>query len=106
MAASRTFHGELDELRAELRKPAAPASRRRTHADPPHAELRKEAETESVGAPEPSAMAALEEQLTELGKALSEYSGSTEDFIAKHPLASVLAAFMLGVAVARLVGRS
>jgi len=48
----------------------------------------------------------LEQQLSELSEALSAYTGSAEDFIAEHPLACVLGAFVVGLALGRMVGRA
>lgn len=44
-------------------------------------------------------------QWRELEKALSEIADNAEEVVAKHPLAAVLGAFVLGVAVGRLTGR-
>jgi hypothetical protein len=47
-----------------------------------------------------------EEQLRELGTILSEHMVSVEEFVKEHQLASALAAFVLGVAVGRVMGRA
>ncbi len=96
MAGGSSIHHELNALRMELGKrfrPDAEAARHETTSD----------DADDGGS---SFAANFEEQLNELSKALSEYTGSTEDFIAEHPLASVLGAFVLGVAVGRMMGRS
>jgi len=100
MAGSSSLHEELGALRAELRPAAKPeAERRHDGPEAPSSAASDEA------APSVS-LADLEGQLSELGKALSGYTGSVEDFVAEHPLASVLAAFALGVAVGRMMGRA
>jgi len=47
-----------------------------------------------------------EERLRELGKRLSEHTGSVEDFVEEHGLTSARAAFVVGVALKRLTGRA
>lgn len=92
MARSSHIHHELASLHAELNKPSRAA--------------KHEAKSDIVEGAGPSFAADLEEQLKELSKSLSEYTGSAEDFIAEHPLASVLGAFVLGVAIGRMTGRA
>jgi hypothetical protein len=46
-----------------------------------------------------------DERLHDLGDALSELAAGAEELFAKHPLGSVLAAFVLGIAIGRLIGR-
>jgi len=46
------------------------------------------------------------EQLGELEKALSEHTGSIEEFVKERPLVSVLAAFALGIVIGRLLGKA
>lgn len=94
MAGSTDVHDELKALRAELRKaPESEAHVRPSHADEPRA----------VAGEDPVVTAALEEQLRELGKILSEYSDSTEEIVSKQPFVAVGAAFVLGVAIGRLL---
>lgn len=98
MARATGLHEELDILRAELgRTDAKGRSPRAEPASP---------KDEDQAAPAADAAADLEEQFGELGKILSEHTGGVEDFVKEHPLVSVLAAFALGVAVGRLMGRS
>jgi len=95
---------ELAELRAELQKPAA--------AIPPAAAPAAAA----AGAAPPSAVSPpaaqsegqsqIEQLLEDLQSALSEAAEDAEDMIAEHPLPSVSAAFLLGLAVGWLAARS
>ena len=94
MARSSHIHHELASLHAELNTKA------KSHA------AKHNAKSEIVEEVDASFAADLEEQLKELSAALSEYTGSAEDFIAEHPLASVLGAFVLGVTIGRMMGRA
>jgi ElaB/YqjD/DUF883 family membrane-anchored ribosome-binding protein len=99
MAGSTGLRDELDVLRAELRKTSVSKG-----AAAAAAPVLPEG---SGDAAQPVASAAdFEEQLRELGRVLSEHTGSAEDFVAEHAFVSVLAAFALGVAVGRLMGRT
>lgn len=89
---SSSLHHELNALRAELGKPSAAA------AQSPQGAAADEIDE--------TLARAMDEQLSALTKALSDYTGNMEDFIAEHPLASMLAAFALGVAVGRMTGRT
>ena len=101
MATTSSLHEELGALKAELCKGTSPPSEERT------GRLERPSSAKADAAAQTSAASTeLEEQLRELGKVLSEYTGNTEDLIAEHPLLSVLAAFALGVAVGRLMGRA
>lgn len=100
MARSSHLHHELASLHAELSKPSRAAAKAKSH--PAKHKVQSEAAEEA----DASFAADLEEQLKELSKALSEYTGSIEDFIAEHPLASVLGAFVLGLAIGRMMGRA
>lgn len=100
MARSSHIHHELASLHAELNKPSRAAAKAKSHA------AKHEAKSDIVEEVDASFAADLEEQLRELSKALSEYTGSAEDFIAEHPLASVFGAFVLGVAIGRMMGRA
>jgi ElaB/YqjD/DUF883 family membrane-anchored ribosome-binding protein len=93
MAGASDLHHELAALHAELNKSSRSAPK-------PEAEKHKD-----VDDADSSLVADLEEQLGELSKALSDYTGSVEEFIAEHPLASVLGAFVLGLAFGRMMGR-
>jgi ElaB/YqjD/DUF883 family membrane-anchored ribosome-binding protein len=101
MAGSSSLHHELAALRAELGKISDTGSRPRSEA------AKREGGSDAAETEAPSAFTAdLEEQLSELTKALSEYTGDVEDFIAEHPLASVLGAFVIGLALGRMMGRA
>lgn len=97
MARPSDVHEELSALRAELRRASEP-ERGRTSSleDAPWIEDSRKS----------APMSALEEQLDELGKVLSEYSDTAEDIVAKYPLIAVGAAFALGIALGRLLGRA
>lgn len=97
MARPSDVHEELSALRAELRRGPEPETRRY----PGPAETPRVDETAETASP-----AALEEQLDEIGRVLSEYSDTAEDIVAKHPLVAVGAAFILGIAIGRLLGRA
>jgi len=98
MVGATSLRDELDLLRAELgRKEPGTHS---ASADPLSAKTGGEAASQA------EAMAEFGEQLGELGKALSEHTGSIEEFVKERPLVSVLAAFALGIAVGRLMGRA
>jgi hypothetical protein len=97
MAHPASIHEELSSLRSELRQSTKPqASRREDRVSP------------APGRTEADAVAAsgLEEQIRELGAALSDFTDGAEDVITEHPIATVLAAFVLGIAVGRLMGRA
>ncbi|PVE22873.1 hypothetical protein DC522_18580 [Microvirga sp. KLBC 81] len=100
MARASHIHHELASLHADLNKPSRAAAKAKSHA------AKHERTTNAAEEANASFAADLEEQLKELSKALSEYSGNVEDFIAEHPLASVLGAFVLGVAIGQMVGRA
>ena len=85
---------ELAGLRAELEKPAA-ASR---PAAAPAADAPPARQTE--------AQLQIEHVLQDLQSALSEAAENAQDIITEHPLPSVSAAFLLGVAVGWLAARS
>ncbi len=98
MRGDASLRAELDALRGDLHKPPG-GKRAPATTEPAHQEAADRATTGPGGKSE------LEEQLSELGEVLSEYTGSIEDFVKEHQLASMLAAFVLGVAVGRLLGR-
>lgn len=97
MARPSEVHEELSALRAELRKAEGPEMRRH----PGTADTIR-----GAAAAETASSDALQEQLDEIGRALSEYSDAAEDILAKHPLVAVGAAFVLGIAIGRLLGRA
>lgn len=99
MTDTSGLHHELAALRAELDRPSRAGSSRTSDS----------AAGTTGGADDEagrSFMAEWEEPLKEWSEALSEYAGNAEDLIAAHPLASVLTAFVLGIAVGRMVGRT
>ncbi|WP_445504773.1 hypothetical protein [Microvirga sp. G4-2] len=100
MARSSHIHHELASLHAELNKPSHAATKTKSHS------AKHNVKSDLVEEADPSFTADLEEQLKELSKALSEYTGSAEDFIAAHPLASVLGAVVLGVTIGRMMERA
>lgn len=100
MAGSSGIHHELAALKAELGKTSAPP--RKSHPEA----VAHEAAIETVDQADKSFASDFEEQMKDLGEALSAYTGSAEDFIAEHPLACVLAAFVLGIAAGRMMGRT
>ncbi len=83
------LNAELAALRAEIRRkrPEAP--------DPKPPESAKS----GVGHE-------LEAMLTELRDALAEASDETRDAVASHPIATLAAAFLLGIIVGRITGRA
>lgn len=62
--------------------------------------------TSSAAAEAPTAFAELETLLRKLGDQLSEAVEDAEDAVMAHPLSSVGAAFLLGLAIGRLTRRS
>lgn len=91
MPGRDNIHHELRTLRDELGRKG------QTEAAP----RPQEAAQQSVGIPEPASSG----QWRELEQALSEIADNAEEAVAKHPLAAVLGAFVLGVAIGRLAGR-
>lgn len=98
MLGPSSLRDELDTLRAELGR-KEPGKQAASSVNPPSVKT-------GEAASQAEAMADLGEQLGELGKALSEHTGSIEDFVKERPLVSVLAAFALGMAVGRLMGKA
>ena len=99
MPGASNLQTELDALKAGLRM-TADAPEASTAAEQLRHKGRDPA-AKSIGA-----KTEYEEQLRELGKILSDYTGSVEEFVKEHQLASALAAFVLGVAVGRVMGRA
>lgn len=98
MVGATSVRDELASLRTELgRKEPGKHS---APVDP------LSVKTGGDAAPQAEAMADLSEQLGQLGKALSEHTGSIEEFVRQRPLVSVLAGFALGIAVGRLMGKA
>jgi hypothetical protein len=93
MGATSTVQDELRILRAQLAASPRPAS-----GGPSVPEMQ-------VDAGEPDGETDFDRQLRELGRMMAELTENAEDVVADHPLASVVAAFVLGVAVGRLAGR-
>ena len=88
MPGRENLHHELRTLRDELGR------RAQSEAAPPMQEA-------ASGVSKSAASG----QWQELEKALSEIADNAEEAVAKHPLAAVLGAFVLGVAIGRLTGR-
>jgi hypothetical protein len=101
MTGSAIHHRELGDLQAELHKTES----RQTARTPEKAETGFSQDS-AQAAPEPENGGELEQHLQELGGLLAESAGGAETFIAKHPLVSVLAAFTLGVALGRVIGKA
>lgn len=99
MPRTSHIHHELASLHAELSKPSRSISKAAPHA----AKHEEESDPEDG---DTLLAANLEEHVNELSTALSEYTGSVEEFIAEHPLASVLGAFVFGLALGRMMGRA
>ena len=89
MPGRENLHQELRTLRDEL-------GRRVQSESVPHAP-----EHAAPEVPKPGSSG----QWQELEQALSEIADNAEEAVAKHPLAAVLGAFVLGVAIGRLTGR-
>jgi ElaB/YqjD/DUF883 family membrane-anchored ribosome-binding protein len=89
----QTAAAELAGLRAELEKPAAASSRPAAAPVEPPLSERSESQLQ------------IEQFLQDLQSALSEATERTEDLIAEHPLPSVSAAFLLGLAVGWVAAR-
>jgi len=98
MADSSSLRHELAALQAELGKPSDSGSRQRSDC----AERAVKSDAPDAASPR---TADLEEPLSELNEALSVHMGNVGDLIAEHPLASVLGAFVLGLALGRMMGR-
>lgn len=84
---------ELAELRAQLETPAAVASSPVAAAVPSPTVDRSESQLQ------------IERLLQELHSALNDATENAEGLIAEHPLGSVSAAFLLGLAVGWLAAR-
>jgi ElaB/YqjD/DUF883 family membrane-anchored ribosome-binding protein len=61
--------------------------------------------TSAAAAKIPSGLAELDSLLRKFGDQLSDIAEDTEDAIASHPQSSVVAAFILGLAIGRLTRR-
>ena len=95
----RSATAELVGLRAELEKPAA-ASR------PAAAPASAAPAADAPPAVQTEAQLHIEQVLQDLQSALSEAAEDAEDIITEHPLPSISASFLLGVAVGWLAARS
>ncbi|MEE1609938.1 hypothetical protein [Microvirga sp. CF3016] len=98
MPGASNLQTELDALKADLRMTDAPEASTAAERLQPKG---RDPAAKSIGA-----KTEYEEHLRELGKILSDYTGSIEEFVKEHQLASVLAAFVLGVAAGRVMGRA
>lgn len=84
MARKRSVKSELGDLQAELKHAAQAEAAAGAKAPPP-------GQVETL----------LEELQSSLGKAGEE----AEELVARHPLAAVAAAFLLGILAGRMMGR-
>ncbi|MBL8907302.1 MAG: hypothetical protein JNM20_11555 [Rhizobiales bacterium] len=85
MARKRSVKSELGDLQAELHHAAGAE--------------------QAAGAAEPPPPGESETVLRELESALGKAGEDAEDLVARHPLAAVAAAFLLGILVGRIMGR-
>lgn len=94
------LHHELAALQAELGKASGAGSKPRS------AFVQQEVKGDAADDAVPSLAADLQEQLGELGRELSAYTDGVEEAIAEHPLASVLGAFLFGLALGCMMRRA
>jgi ElaB/YqjD/DUF883 family membrane-anchored ribosome-binding protein len=88
---------ELEALRRELRQVPRVAEE----------EVASGAATQAAAAPPPNDMRGeIERVLRDLQERLGDATDEAEDLVAAHPLASVAAAFLLGVLVANFMSRA
>jgi ElaB/YqjD/DUF883 family membrane-anchored ribosome-binding protein len=99
MAKPTPHRAELDELAAEVKRPSAPPA--------PPAHRRHDAATANATGDHPGREGAVEiERLVrELESKLSDAAADAEAIVAAHPLAVVASAFLLGIAIGRMMGR-
>ncbi|RDI61062.1 hypothetical protein [Microvirga subterranea] len=88
MPGRENLHQELRTLRDELGR------RAQSEAVPPMREAAPDLPKSAASG-----------QWQELEQALSEIADNAEEAVAKHPLAAVLGAFVLGAVIGRLTGR-
>jgi ElaB/YqjD/DUF883 family membrane-anchored ribosome-binding protein len=93
MAKPDPHRAELNELAAELARPAAGGHR---EADTTAATGRQ---------PDPDRALEFETLMRELQSKLSDAADDAEEIVMTHPLAVVASAFLLGIAIGRMVGR-
>ena len=92
MTGRGKLHAELDALKREVKRSESSGdSEKIMRSESPRSEPSDHPEVERI--------------LRELQLRLAEMTNDAEDAIAAHPLASVGAAFLLGVAVGRLTKR-
>jgi len=100
MAKKDLHRAELAKLRAELAAPG-PAG------GPPLREAMSDTEAgPDCDAVEPNHIHDLAAMLHEAQDKLADTAEDVEDFVISHPLAAVAAAFLLGLALGRVVGRT
>jgi len=93
--SSANLHDELEALRRELLQTPV-----MEEVEAAAAQVLKDAPKDATGA-----RAEIEKVLHDLQERLGEATEEAEDAIAAHPLASVAAAFLLGVLVTNLLSR-
>jgi ElaB/YqjD/DUF883 family membrane-anchored ribosome-binding protein len=97
MTGAGDLQRELEALRRELRQVPRVAEE----------EAASGAATQAAAAPPPNDMRGeIERVLRDLQDRLGEATDEAEDLVAAHPLASVAAAFLLGVLVANFMSRA
>ncbi len=101
MAKNDLHRAELDKLRAELAAPG-PAGGPRAREAKTHT---PEAGPHRAAA-EPNPIHDLAAMLHEVQDKLADAAEDMEDIVITHPLAAVAAAFLLGLVVGRIVGRT
>lgn len=93
MTGRGKLHAELDALKGEIKRlESGGGSEKIMRSESPRAE--------------PSIHPEVERVLRELQLQLAEVTEGVDDAISAHPLASVGAAFLLGIAVGRLIKRT
>ena len=93
MAKRESHHAELGELAAELTRPA----RDRHHG--------ADAATATGDQPDRDGALEFEELIRELENKLSDAADDVEEIVTAHPIAVVASAFLLGIAIGRMMGR-
>jgi hypothetical protein len=96
MTDRTSIQEELHGLRSQLED--------RSRSDEPHE--RGGAEDLPFTAPAEADPTELEAHVADLRRVLLELTANAEQVVAEHPMISVLSAFLLGVAVGRMTGRS
>jgi hypothetical protein len=93
VAKRKSHRAELDELAAELIRPA----RDRHHG--------ADAATAMGDQPDQAGALEIEKLIRELQDKLSDAADDVEEIVTAHPIAVVASAFLLGIAIGRMMGR-